>query len=122
MTGAAALDLAPEQQRIVLDILIANLPPSSAVWVFGSRATAGRARRYSDLDLAIDAGRRLTLDDFARLAEAFEDSDLPFTVDIVDWRAIGDHFRQIIAEQRIPLIDAPSPEAESLATSGRSAE
>jgi uncharacterized protein len=102
MTGAAALDLAPEHRQIVLNILAANLPPNSAVWVFGSRAS-GRARRYSDLDLAIDAGRRLTLDDFARLTEAFGDSDLPFKVDVVDWLAIDDRFRRLIAERRVAL-------------------
>ena len=57
--------------------------------MFGSRAT-GRARRYSDLDLAIDAGRRLTLDEIAGLAEAFSDSDLPYKVDLADWHNIED--------------------------------
>ncbi len=55
MTGAARLDLPAADRRLVLTILAANLPAGTAAWVFGSRAT-GRARRYSDLDLAIDAG------------------------------------------------------------------
>ena len=38
----------------------------------------GRARRYSDLDLAIDAGRRLTSDEAPTLREAFEECDLPY--------------------------------------------
>ena len=102
MTKAPQIDLLPEHRRIALDILNAHLPPGAAVWVFGSRA-AGRARRYSDLDLAIDAGRRLTLDDTAILREAFSESDLPFRVDIVDWRAIGDDFRHRIAGDRVVL-------------------
>jgi len=101
------LDLRPEHQRLVLDILAANLPPAARVWGFGSRAT-GRARRFSDLDLAVDAKRRLTLDETAALAEAFDDSDLPYAVDIVDWCApMGDRFRQAIADQRILLVDHP---------------
>ena len=75
--------------RLVLEILRANLPQSSEVWVFGSRAT-GRARRHSDLDLAIDAGRPLTLDEYAGLSEAFSDSDLPYHVDFVDWHNIDE--------------------------------
>jgi predicted nucleotidyltransferase len=69
------IDLPADHRRLVLDILRAHLPRRTKTWVFGSRVT-GRARRYSDLDLAIDAGRRLTLDEIARLAEAFSDSDL----------------------------------------------
>ena len=64
-----------------------------------------RARRYSDLDLAIDAGRRLTLDETARLAEAFSDSDLPYRVDVVDWRSIDGGFRKLIEQQRVPLAE-----------------
>jgi predicted nucleotidyltransferase len=86
-------DLLADHRRLVLNIHRANLPGSAKAWVFGSRAT-GRARRYSDLDLAIDAGRRLTLDETARLGEAFSESDLPYRVDLVDWHDINDHWRQ----------------------------
>ena len=96
------IDLSPEHRRIVLDLLAEHLPRDVAVWVFGSRA-AGRARRYSDLDLAVDAGRPLTLDESAMLREAFEESDLPYRVDIVDWRTIGEGFRRIVAAERVPL-------------------
>jgi len=100
----ARVSLLPKHRRLVRDILAEHLPPAARVWVFGSRAT-GRAWRYSDLDLAIDAGRRLTLDETARLAEAFSDSDLPYKVDVVDWHAIDARFRQIIAKERVPLAE-----------------
>jgi predicted nucleotidyltransferase len=91
----------------VLDILREHLPPGVRIWVFGSRAI-GRARRYSDLDLAIDVGRRLTIDETAILREAFDECDLPYKVDIVDWHAISDHFREIVAQQRVPLVEPPA--------------
>jgi predicted nucleotidyltransferase len=99
------LDLSPEHRRIVLQVLAEHLPLRCKVWVFGSRAI-GRARRYSDLDLAIDAGRRLTLDEAAILCEAFEESDLPYPVDIADWHAIDERFRRLIAEACPPLFGA----------------
>jgi predicted nucleotidyltransferase len=102
------LDLAPAHRRIVLDLLGANLPQGSKVWVFGSRAT-GQARRYSDLHLALDAGRRLKLDASAALREAFTESDLPYRVDVVDWHAIDDRLRRLIAE-RFPF-NPPAEEA-----------
>ena len=100
MTGK--IDLSADDRQLVCKILVTHLPPAAKVWVFGSRAT-GRARRYSDLDLAVDAGRPLTLDETAILAEAFSDSDLPYRIDIVDWHAIDPGFRKVIAKTRIPL-------------------
>jgi type I restriction enzyme S subunit len=101
VTGSACAGLPADHRRLVLSILRAHLPDAAAAWLFGSRAT-GWARRYSDLDLAIDAGRPLTLDESARLSEAFRDSDLPYRVDLVDWHGIDDRFRTLIASQRIP--------------------
>lgn len=66
--------------------------------VFGSRAT-GRSRRCCDLDLAIDAGRWPTVDENAILRDAFDASDLPYRVPIVDWQALAPFFRRLIADQ-----------------------
>jgi predicted nucleotidyltransferase len=99
------IDLQSDHRRLVLNILRANLPGSAKAWVFGSRAT-GRARRYSDLDLTIDAGRRLRLDETARLTEAFSDSDLPYRVDLLDWHDIDERWRQTIVAERVALTEA----------------
>lgn len=109
MTRTAAGGLPADHRRLVLAILRATLPEDAKAWIFGSRAT-GRARLTSDLDLAIDCGRRLTLDEIARLAEAFSDSDLPYKVDFLDWNALDDGFRRIIAAERVPLAGATKPE------------
>jgi predicted nucleotidyltransferase len=102
MNGPPHIALAADHRRFVLDILRAHLPRSTKAWVSGSRAT-GRARHYSDLDLAIDAGRLLTLDEIAILTEAFSESDLPYRVDLIDWREIDDGWRRVIATERVPL-------------------
>src|SRR5687767_7796848 len=60
MTASAHIDMTAAHRQLVLAVLRAHLPAGTAAWVFGSRAT-GRARRYSDLDIAIDTGRRLSL-------------------------------------------------------------
>ena len=105
MTRPVHIALPAELRRLVLNILRANLPQSTKVWVFGSRAT-GRARRYSDLDLALDAGRRMTLDEIARLTEAFSDSDLPYKVDLADWRNIDGRRQQTIMAELVALTEA----------------
>lgn len=103
MTRGIQPDLPAEDRRLVLETLRANLPRSVKAWVFGSRAT-GRAGRFSDLDLAIDCGRPLSLDEAARLREAFSESDLSYRVDFVDWRSIDHRFRELIAAERVPLL------------------
>ena len=102
MTPPGTIALSAEEHRIVLAILGAILPSAASVWAYGSRAT-GRAGRFSDLDLAIDAGRPLSVDEAARLREAFTESDLPFRVDLLDWQTADENFRRTIAPDRIAL-------------------
>ncbi|MBN8727269.1 MAG: nucleotidyltransferase domain-containing protein [Xanthomonadales bacterium] len=97
-----ALDIEPRHLAIVRDIL-ARHAAGWVVWVFGSRARGG-AKAYSDLDLAIDAGRPLTLAEGAALADAFEEPDLPWRVDVVDWASIDDAFRRLIEGGRVELL------------------
>jgi len=97
------INLKPEHRIIVLDILRAHLPQDAKVWVFGSRAT-GRARRGSDLDLAIDVGQALSSKTEYALKFAFEDSDLPWMVDVVDWWSVRDGvFRHNVEQERVAL-------------------
>jgi len=98
-----AIDLGLAYRALVLEILGAHLPSAAKVYVFGSRTT-GKARRMSDLDLAIDAGRRLSTDEIVILREAFTESDLPFRVDITDWHAIEDYFRELIEKEQVELV------------------
>jgi len=96
------IDLKPEHRAIVQAILREHLPEHAQVWVFGSRAT-GKAHRGSDLDLAIDLGQKLPPEVESALHFVFEDSDLPWTVDIVDMRRINGIFRQNVEQDRVQL-------------------
>lgn len=85
---------------IVRDILRTHVPPATRVRVFGSRA-GGAVKPFSDLDLSLDAGRPLTLAERATLAAAFEESPLPWRVDLVDMHAISAEFAARIASRAI---------------------
>ena len=78
------------------------MPKNAKVWVFGSRAT-WKTKRSSDLDLAIDAGRALTRNENSALADAFDESDLPYKVDVVDMHNVTNTFKAIIERQMLPL-------------------
>jgi len=99
----SAIDLTDEQLTIIKKILRAHLPTKTEVWLFGSRVT-GKAKPYSDIDLVIKAEHPLTLDLLARLTDNFENSSLPYKVDIVDWYAIDNEFKRIIESQRQKII------------------
>lgn len=80
--------------------ILAQVVPQHEVWAFGSR-TKVTAKPYSDLDLAIISDAPLAWATQAALAEAFDESDLPIKVDIVDWAATRDHFRKIIEAEKV---------------------
>lgn len=69
-------------------------PKGAKVFIFGSRA-AGTNRKYSDIDLGIMAKNAVpTLIKFD-LEEEFDNSDLPYKVDIVDFSKVSDNFRKV---------------------------
>jgi type I restriction enzyme S subunit len=63
--------------------------------MFGSRIH-GTAKPWSDLDLAIKPKSPLDWNLLAEIKEAFQESELPFRVDIVDWNDITESFRKAI--------------------------
>lgn len=95
----------PNEWRIITQLLRTRLPDYE-VWAFGSRAR-GRAKPYSDLDLAIVGDRPLSIDRLAELAEAFSESDLPWKVDLVDWSLSSPSFRGRIAAEKV-IIQQPT--------------
>ena len=96
------IDLTPHDLAILQPILAALLPPDTAVFVFGSRAT-GTARRYSDLDLALSNAAQVNRETIARLHEALSNSDLTIKVDLVDLATLDPAFRRIVEAEMIAL-------------------
>ena len=96
------VDIRPDHLGIVQGILREHLPAGVKVWVFGSRVN-WTTKDSSDLDLALEGKSQLIHKVLGALKDAFEDSALPYTVDVVDLNRIGDSFRQIVESQRLPL-------------------
>ncbi|MCK5797165.1 MAG: nucleotidyltransferase domain-containing protein [Deltaproteobacteria bacterium] len=72
--------------------------PQIEVWAFGSRVK-GDPQQHSDLDLALITSAPLALNERSALQEAFSSSDLPILIDLVDWSAIDNEFREVIRAQ-----------------------
>jgi predicted nucleotidyltransferase len=91
------IDATEKQVQIILTIL-KQFVPDCEVRVFGSRYN-GNVKEYSDLDLTIVGKEKLDWKILADIKEAFEESDLPFRVDLLDWNAISLEFRKVIVER-----------------------
>ncbi len=92
------VDISPDHLKVVQEILRENLPSGVAVWVFGSRASWATSDS-SDLDLALEGD--IDHDTILALEMAFEESSLPYTVDVVDLHHISDNFRRIVEAHKI---------------------
>lgn len=96
------IDLDPKYLEMIMQIVHKNLPENTKVFLFGSRAT-NRAKPFSDIDLLIDAGPPLSLAQLSSLNVDFDESLIPYKVDIADSTTINKEFRLAIQDQLIPL-------------------
>jgi predicted nucleotidyltransferase len=95
------LSLKDEELKLVRHIL-GHCIPGATVQAFGSR-TNDTAKPHSDLDLAVLTGQPLTFLQGAMLTEAFEESDLPFKVDVCDWATLSESFKLLIEPSFIEI-------------------
>ena len=90
-----------ERQRQELFMILETYLPDTEVWAFGSRIK-GAARPVSDLDLvAFASGKQRS--NIAELREAFDESDLPFRVDLHIWNELPESFHKNIEIEYVPL-------------------
>jgi len=111
------IDLRPDHAAIVQEVLTRHLPAGVSVRVFGSRAK-WTAKTFSDLDLAVKGKEKLPYKVMVELADAFEESDLPFRVDIVDWHTVTPSFQAVIDRDGVALLGAEPWETLTLAQAG----
>ena len=94
------LDMSEEQFAEVMRLLSLHLTEVE-VWAYGSRATF-KAKPHSDLDLVAFTAKEQRENIYA-LREAFEESILPFRVDLFVWDDIPEHFKGNILSERVVL-------------------
>ena len=95
------LALQPQQLQEIVQILALHAP-GMEVLAFGSRVK-GTAKPFSDLDLALMTAQPLSLEQEGALHEAFEESTLPFKVDLLDWAATAPSFQDRIRQDGVVI-------------------
>ena len=102
-----AIDITAEQRKTVLALLARHLPNTTA-WVYGSRVK-WTSRPESDLDLVVFATPEQA-DRVSDLREAFEESNLPFRVDLFVWDEVPEQFRKTIEAEHVVLVEREEPD------------
>lgn len=87
-----------EQETIIR--LLDALYPGVKIYLFGSRAR-GTAKPFSDIDLAIDAGKKLNFVEVAIAKNVIEGLNMPITVDVVDMHSIPESLKAIILKEGV---------------------
>ena len=85
-----------------LDIIRRILKGHGGAYVFGSRVS-GKHRKFSDIDICFVRKGAVPLSEIGSLKNIFEESDLPFVVDITDYNAISEEFQKIIDSTKVPF-------------------
>ena len=100
------IDITAEQRKTVLALLASHLP-NTTDWVYGSRVkwTSGPK---SDLDMVVFAGPEQS-GRVSCLREAFEESNLPFRVDLFVWDDVPEQFRKQIEAEHVVLVERRDP-------------
>jgi len=96
----SSIDITGEQRRLILDLVARHLP-KTPIWAYGSRVK-GTSTTKSDLDLVIFAAPEQK-SAVADLREAFEESNLPFRIDLFIWDEIPETFRSNIEAAHVAL-------------------
>lgn len=94
-------DLSNNQIKKILNCISLHLPKVK-VFAFGSRVK-GTSKKYSDLDLALDTGEPISLSIITKIKSSLSETDIPFLIDIIDYRSIDKDFKSLIDEQKIHL-------------------
>ncbi len=86
------------KQKIIT--LIHSLIPEAKIYLFGSRAR-GTNQQWSDIDLALDAGKKIERGRIAEMLDILAATDIPYEVDIVDFHNINSELKECIEKEKI---------------------
>ncbi len=99
----ATLNL-PRRYLIKVKALLRRHAPQAEVWAYGSRVT-GDSHDASDLDLIARNPKNLADETphLVKLKEAFDESNLPIRVDVLDWARVPASFHREIERVYVVL-------------------
>jgi predicted nucleotidyltransferase len=97
-----AIDISTQDKDLICKIL-KSFFPNVNILVFGSRID-GRAKPYSDLDIALDTGSKISLSMLSQIHAALAQTNIPFKVDITDLHSVSEDFKKHILGHNVECL------------------
>ncbi len=80
--------------------VISALIPDAQIYLFGSRAR-GTNGKFADIDIALNAGKPLPIEDIDELESMLKESNILYTIEIVDFYQVTPSMQEEIIKDRI---------------------
>ncbi|HEV2600840.1 MAG TPA: nucleotidyltransferase domain-containing protein [Candidatus Babeliales bacterium] len=80
--------------------VISALMPDVKIYLFGSRAR-GTNSPTADIDIALDGGKRLPAEDVDEIKSMLRESNIMYTIDVVDLHWMTDIMRNEILREKV---------------------
>ena len=87
---------------VMIEQMLQEFMLEARVWCFGSRVHGLGLKCFSDLDLVVRDEEDMQAQ-LGKLRDAFEASDLPIKVDLLEWNQLPDWLKQDILEEHVVL-------------------
>jgi len=88
----------PGQETMIQ--LLTVLFPTSTIYLFGSRARGTHTDR-SDVDIAIDLGRKMEFEEIAKARGVLEGLNFPQKLDVVDMQRVSASMKEFILKDGV---------------------
>lgn len=88
----------PQEETMIQ--LLTILFPTATIYLFGSRARGDHTER-SDIDVAIDMGRKMELREIAKARGVLDGLNLPQKIDVVDMQSIPEDMKTFILREGV---------------------
>jgi uncharacterized protein len=95
------IDVAQEHLESIKKIF-QKFIPERRVLAFGSRIN-GKSTKHSDFDLVIMGDECVYNKSMAMLEYAFQESEIPFRIDLIEWATTSEPFRKIILSDHVEI-------------------
>lgn len=89
----------PEYKKKIIRVIQA-LMPGVKIILFGSRAR-GDHSRSSDIDIALDAGKKLRRADVGEIRDMFMESNIIHKIDVLDYHGVSKDMQEMIDKEGI---------------------
>jgi len=96
-----------EKEQKIIESILSKYREEYSFYYYGSRAK-GNFQKPSDLDILIKGSEEMPIETFAKLRREFDESWLPFIIDLHDFHRMTEKFYQLIEPSLVDVFGSES--------------